>query len=81
MAKVPRFSAWLWVFSVLRTLRLDAAQDHRGRMAPSEPLLTEHARVFLLFSANHLIANDLAKLEQDTTSEGHQLAQLGGRYG
>jgi hypothetical protein len=46
------------------TLNVDVAQDHRGRTAPSEPNVEDYASVFLLFSANHLIANDLAKLEQ-----------------
>jgi hypothetical protein len=32
----------------------------------SQPNKDDYASVFLLFPANHLIANDLAKLEQDT---------------
>ena len=43
---------------MLRTLNADAAPDHRGRMAPSEPNIGDHARLFLLLAAKDLLADD-----------------------
>ena len=42
---------------MLRTLNADVAQD-RGRMAPSEPNIGDHARLFLLLAAKDLLADD-----------------------